>query len=43
MKPCIPVVDLLKMCKLVFGGARINFDRITAFRTLSHFRQLFAL
>ena len=31
LKPCIPVVDMLKMCVWVFGGARINFDRITAF------------
>ena len=31
LKPCIPVVDILKMCMWVFGGARINFDRITAF------------
>ena len=23
MKPCIPVVDILKMCMWVFGGARI--------------------
>ena len=33
LKPCIPVVDILKMCMWVFGGARINFDRIAAFRT----------
>ena len=33
LKPCISVVDILKMCMWVFGGARINFDRITAFRT----------
>ena len=33
LKPCISVVDILKMCIWVFGGARINFDRITAFRT----------
>ena len=33
LKPCIPVVDILKMCMWVFGGARIYFDRITAFRT----------
>ena len=26
LKPCIPVVDILKMCMWVFGGARINFD-----------------
>ena len=31
LKPCIPVVDILKMCMWVFGGARNNFDRITAF------------
>ena len=33
LKPCISVVDILKMCMWVFSGARINFDRITAFRT----------
>ena len=33
LKPCIFVVDILKMCMWVFGGARINFDRITAFQT----------
>ena len=31
LKPCISVVDILKMCMWVFGGARINFDKITAF------------
>ena len=31
LKPCIPVVNILKMCMWVFGGARINFDRNTAF------------
>ena len=30
LKPCIFVVDILKMCMWVFGEARINFDRITA-------------
>ena len=30
-------VDILKMCMWGFGGARINFDRITAFRTLGNF------
>ena len=34
-EPCIPVVDILKMCMCVFGGARINFDRITAFPNLA--------
>ena len=33
LKPCIPVVDRLKMCMWVLDGARINFDRITAFQT----------
>ena len=33
LKPCLPVVVILKMCMWVFGGARINFDRITAYRT----------
>ena len=33
LKPNIFVLDILKMCMWVFGGARINFDRITAFRT----------
>ena len=33
LKPCIPLVDILKMCMWVFGGAKNNFDRITAFRT----------
>ena len=33
LKSCIPVVDILKMCLWIFGGARINFDGITAFRT----------
>ena len=35
LKPCIPVADILKMCMWVFDGARINFDRITVFRTYS--------
>ena len=35
LKPCIPDVDILKMCMWAFGGARINLDRITAFRTWS--------
>ena len=33
LKLCILVVDLLKMCMWVFDGAKVNFDRITAFRT----------
>ena len=33
LKPCILVVDILKLCIWVFNGAKINFDRITAFRT----------
>ena len=27
-KPCIPVVDILKMCMWVFGGARINSNEL---------------
>ena len=30
---CRHIVDILKMCMWVFDGARINFDRITAFQT----------
>ena len=33
LKPCILLMDLLKMCLLVFDGAKIYFDKITAFRT----------
>ena len=33
LKPCIPVADILKMSMWFFGGARISFDRTTAFRT----------
>ena len=33
LKPCIPIVDILKMCMWVFGGIRMKFDRITAFPT----------
>ena len=33
LKPCIPVVEILKMCMWVFDEARTNFDRITAYRT----------
>ena len=32
LKSCIHIVDILKMCMWVFGGARVNFDRIIAFR-----------
>ena len=42
LKPCIPVVDIFKMCMWVFGGARINLTELQPFE-LSHFRQLFAL
>ena len=31
MKPCILLIDILRMCMWVFDEARINFDRITAF------------
>ena len=34
MKPCKLVVDILKMSMGLFDGARINFDRISAFETL---------
>ena len=33
LKPCIPVMEILKMCMWVFDEARTNFDRITAYRT----------
>ena len=33
------MLDILKMCMWVFDGARINFDKITAFET--SFWQLF--
>ena len=51
LKPCIYVVDILKLCKWVFDGARNNIDRmeqkiiltdLQPFK-LSHFRHLFAL
>ena len=31
LKPCILVVNILKMCMWVFDGARINSDKIMAF------------
>ena len=31
LKPCILVVDILKMCMCLFDAARNNFDRFTAF------------
>ena len=31
LKPCILVVDIMKMCMWIFDGARLNFDRITSF------------
>ena len=33
LKPCTPLVDILKMYMWVFYEARTNFDRITAYRT----------
>ena len=30
-KPCLLVVDIMKICMWVFDEARINFDGITAF------------
>ena len=35
LKPCILVVDIMKMCMSLwaFDGARINFDRNTTFQT----------
>ena len=33
LKPCILIVNIMKMCMWVFDGARITFDIITAFRT----------
>ena len=26
LKPCLPIVDILKMCMRVFGGARNNYS-----------------
>ena len=40
LKLCTHIVNILKMCMWGFDGARINFDRIAAFK-LSHFWQLF--
>ena len=39
LKPCILIVDILKMCILIFDGTRINLTKITAFklRLFSHF------
>ena len=31
LEPCKFVVDIMKICMWVSDGARINFDRITAF------------
>ena len=31
LKPCILVVDILKMCMWLFDGAKIHFHRITVF------------
>ena len=36
LKPCIPVVDILKMYMWIFDEARTNFDRITAYQTLGN-------
>ena len=33
LKPCILVVHVMKMCMWDFDGARINFKRITTFRS----------
>ena len=33
LKPCVLVVDIRKMCLWMHDGAKINFDRITAFLT----------
>ena len=33
LRLCRHIVDILKMCMWVFDGARIDFDRITAFQT----------
>ena len=33
LKLCRLIVDMLKICIRIFDGARINFDRITAFQT----------
>ena len=37
LKPCILIVDIMKMCMWIFDGARINFHRVTAFRTWSFY------
>ena len=31
LKPCILIVDIMKMSMWIFNGAGNNFDRITAF------------
>ena len=39
LKPCILFVDIMKMCMWSFGGDKIIFDRITAFKhSHLHFR-----
>ena len=35
---CVLVVNIMKMCMWVFGGARVDFDRIMTFE-LSQSRQ----
>ena len=37
MKPCILVVDILKMCIRMFAPEKMIFDKITAFSTLDNF------
>ena len=39
MKPCIPVVDILKMCMWVLVGLELNLTDLQPFE-LSHFWQL---
>ena len=38
MKPCILVVDILKMCICIFADEKIIFDKIMAFWTWTIFR-----
>ena len=42
LKPCILVVDIMKMCMWSFGRNKISFERITAFK-LTNFLAAFTL
>ena len=37
LKPCVHVVDILKMCMWVFDGAKINFDSLSNLVILGNF------